>query len=375
MELFDITSYKSQIEQGEPVNAWHIKQFIEVFNSEVFSHLKVSGSLNIEGDLKNTTISDVTSDYIVVWDNVSGKFGKVHRNNISTKTTYSTTLNPNETMITPVGGIAAGTSVLNLRNQTFTNLFDSLLFPVLQPTTSNPTVSLSRSGEYLHEIGSTVGTVLTPSFTKGLISNSWGGDQGQYAGNPSAVVIEHNNTNHLPSFTGTTIAQTTINHQVQQGDNDYTLRVTFSQGPTFLDNRGDPSTLPRYSGATLSASVNIHGTYPIFVGTYGGNLVKRDLTNINANNITISQNYGETNNVRRHKIKIPTALINSRTTTIQIWNNVANDYSDLPSSAFDVTNSTETIHGGTVSYKLYTKNGSMGGGDVNGNPLYRIKFT
>ena len=375
MELFNITSYRDQIRTGEPVNAWHINQFIEIFNSEVVSHLKLSGSLDVLGDLKNTKISDVTSDYIVVWDKDSGKFGKVHRNDISTKTTYSTTLNPNETMITPVGGIAAGTSVSSLKGQTFTNLFNSLLFPVLQPTTSNPTVSLSRSGEYLHEIGSTVDTVLTPSFTKGLISNSWGGDQGQYAGNPSTVVIEHNNTNHLPSFTGTTIAQTTINHQVQQGDNDYTLRVTFSQGPTFLDSRGDPSLLPRYPGADFSASVNIHGTYPIFVGTYGGDLIKRNLTNINANNITISQNYGETNNVRRHKIKIPTALINSRTTTIQIWNNVANAYSDLPSSAFDVTNSTETIHGGTVSYKLYTKNGSMGGGDVNGNPLYRIKFT
>jgi hypothetical protein len=375
MELFDITSYKSQIKQGEPVNSWHIKQFIEIFNSEVFSHLKISGSLDILGDLKNTKISDVTSDYIVVWDSDSGKFGKVHRNNISTKTEYSTTLNPNETMVTPVGGIVAGTSVSSLKGQTFTNLFDSLLFPILQPTTSNPTVSLSRSGEYLHEIGSTVNTVLTPSFTKGLISNSWGGNQGQYAGNPTAVVIEYNNTNSLPNFTGTTIAQTTITHQVQQGDNDYTLRVTFPQGPTFLDNRGDPSTLPRYSGATLSASVNIHGTYPIFVGTSGGNLVKRDLTNINANNITISQNYGETHNVRRHKIEIPIALINSRTTTIQIWNNVANAYNDLSPSTFDVTDSTKLIQGNIVSYKLYIKNGSTGGGDVNGNPLYRIKFT
>ena len=375
MELFNITSYRDQIRTGEPVNAWHINQFIEIFNSEVVSHLKLSGSLDVLGDLKNTKISDVTSDYIVVWDKDSGKFGKVHRNDISTKTTYSTTLNPNETMITPVGGIAAGTSVSSLKGQTFTNLFNSLLFPVLQPTTSNPTVSLSRSGEYLHEIGSTVGTVLTPSFTKGLISNSWGGDQGQYAGNPSAVVIEHNNTNHLPSFTGTAIAQTTINHQVQQGDNDYTLRVTFSQGPTFLDSRGDPSLLPRYPGADFSASVNIHGTYPIFVGTYGGNLIKRNLTTINANNITISQNYGETHNVRRHKIEIPIALINSRTTTIQIWNSVANAYTDLSPSTFDVTDSTKSIHGNIVSYKLYVKNGSTGGGDVNGNPLYRIKFT
>jgi hypothetical protein len=34
-----------------------------------------------------------------------------------------------------------------------------------------------------------------------------------------------------------------------------------------------------------------------------------------------------------------------------------------------------TIEGNSVGYKLYTKTGAPGGGDVSGNPLYRIKFS
>jgi hypothetical protein len=68
-------------------------------------------------------------------------------------------------------------------------------------------------------------------------------------------------------------------------------------------------------------------------------------------------------------------MIDSQTVGWQQYNALTESYSDIAASNFTVSSISVTIEGNSVGYKLYTKTGAPGGGDVSGNPLYRIKFS
>lgn len=81
-------------------------------------------------------------------------------------TTYNTLLDQTLTMPYAVGGIPAGTSVLDLSGDTFVSLFNDLLFPTVQPTYTVPTISIGGVGNTLVEVGSTISLSLTATGVK-----------------------------------------------------------------------------------------------------------------------------------------------------------------------------------------------------------------
>jgi hypothetical protein len=58
-------------------------------------------------------------------------------------TTYNTTLESSLATPATVGGIVAGTTVAELTGKTFVEFVDTLLFPIVLPTYTIPTISLS----------------------------------------------------------------------------------------------------------------------------------------------------------------------------------------------------------------------------------------
>jgi len=77
---------------------------------------------------------------------------------LSTK--YNTTLD--STLSTPedVGGIPAGTTVGELTGKTFVSFVDELLFPIVLPTYTIPTITMSGLSSGTREIGSTISASL-----------------------------------------------------------------------------------------------------------------------------------------------------------------------------------------------------------------------
>ena len=67
-------------------------------------------------------------------------------------------------------------------------------------------------------------------------------------------------------------------------------------------------------------------------------------------------------------------MINSRNVTFQQWNPVSSSYADLGSGEFTSSSVTETIEGLSVGYTMFSKAGSLGGGDVSGQAIYRVRF-
>jgi hypothetical protein len=291
-----------------------------------------------------------------------------------------------------IGGFEQGTTVsqLNNANRTFSEMFDVLLFPTIEPTFTNPFATLTSTGlQALYTIGSSQTFTLTTGANPGFLSNADGNPfqgytapAGPYAGQLLGAFITGATTPVL-TISGTpsqpVISNPTISsYTVIQGANTWTLNLQFDAGPIpLLFPSGAQDLSNRYLGGSASKSISFEGVFPYFLGLSSGandydagTLVSYSAgTNIN-NGIQCNQDYNETASVR-HRIELPTDMVAGR--TIQVWEfrEDVEEY-QLPNTfTWDIdTTVLRTIGTVTgVSYTRLTKNGQIGG-PVN----YRVVF-
>ena len=297
-----------------------------------------------------------------------------------------------------IGGFEQGTTVsqLNNANRTFSEMFDVLLFPTIEPTFTDPFATLtttSFNNGALFIIGSSQTFTLTTGANLGFLSNADGNPfpgytapAGPYAGQlldafitgATTPVLQITGLPSQPTITNPVVS----NYTVIQGPNEWILNLQFDAGPIpLLFPSGAQDLSDRYLGGSASKSISIEGVFPYFLGLSSGandydagTLASySDGTSIN-NGIQCNQNYNETATIR-HRIELPTAMVNGR--TIQVWEfrEDTEEY-QLPNT-FTWTETTVTRNidagGGVtvpgVSYKRLTKNGQITG-PVN----YRVVF-
>ena len=294
--------------------------------------------------------------------------------------TYDSGLASNIAMTEDVGGLSTGTTVASLTGQSFSQLFDTMLFPTVDPVVgSNNSTSLTDNVSNLQTIGATINITLGTSAGLGTLRLN-GVTQGDYAGAVTAASISGPGGPYtLGVGPGDTDIdnQTVSNHVVTEGSNSWSMTTTFGEGPMPLDSAGNDFPSIRFAaGGTRSSSTSFEGVYPIKLGTSSGasSFEDRALTSHSSNNIEISQAYSETVSIR-HRVAIPDDMIDAQTVGFQQWSTVSSSYSDIDASEFSSSSTTFTIEGNTVNYTLYTKTGPPGGGDVSGQPLYRITFS
>lgn len=295
---------------------------------------------------------------------------------------YTSNLADGITMTEDVGGMPSGTAVSDLTDiKTYDQLFDTILFPTSYPTASQPSTSLSDNVGNLQTIGGTIDMILNTTANLGNISLN-GASQGQFAGNVIAASI----TGESGTYTlgvgpqGNAIDNQPVNNFVVQiGSNSWTLTTTFGNGPMPLDSTGADYPSLQYSSGTKTNSTSFEGVYPIKLGleTGNNNFENRELISHGAplNQLTCSQDYPEVGGGIRHRIGISDAMIAGRTVGFQQYNPVSGTYADLDASEFTSAQTQFTIETAPVNYTVYTKASPAGGGDVNGLPLYRIKFS
>lgn len=302
----------------------------------------------------------------------------VNVSDISGDSIYTSSLANTVAMTQNVGGLSSGTTVGTLSNgtRTVSQVLDSLLFPTAYPTYTQPSCNLSDNVANLQTVGSSINITLNTTANRGTINTSWDpGSQGAFAGVVTNASVSGPGGPYTPLVNSATdIDDISITgHIVTEGSNSWTLTVTFDDGVDPLDSTGEVVAGAAYVSATKSNSTSFEGVYPIILGTSANLFTNRALVSHSANNIQLSQPYDETTTIR-HRIKIPTDMINSRAVTMQIWNSVASIYESLNASEFTVSSDTVTIEGLPVGYTVYTKAGSIGGGDVSGQPIYRVRF-
>jgi hypothetical protein len=270
-----------------------------------------------------------------------------------------------------VGGIESGTTVAQLEGQTFSQLFDQLLFPAIQPGTTNPSINLVDDIANLVEIGSSADIAFTTTANLGTVNNTWDGTTEPYAGAVTAASYSGATSGTLNVGPGDTDVDdfSALSYSVTEGDHQWTLSVTFGAGTDYDDSNGNTIVGSAYAGGTLTKSTSFEGVYPIFLGNDSGAEDKRALVSHSANNIVCAQSYGETGSLR-HRIAIPNDMIDSQSVSFQQFNTLNNSWQTLAGNEFTSSTVTRTVQGNTVNYTLYTKSAPIGGAAD-----YRIVFS
>lgn len=268
-----------------------------------------------------------------------------------------------KTLTTPnaVGGIAKGTKVSDLEGKTFSEMFDDLLFPTVNPTFTAPTASIAfKSYSSTQEVGATGPT--SANFTIGY-------NAGEIKLNGVKQTNRGGTLNSTNSFiyVNGSASNKILPAKVTLGSTTFKYRAAYNQGPQPKNNKGGNYDSPLSAGTVDSSAITLNGTYPWYASTSTATstnpVVKQSLVawNSTAGKMSTGQFTVQPSGTLPQVFKLPRKIdvlqlknaLNGNMENVEEINGVPKDY----------TESTETINiGGTnVTYYVYTYSGSTRG--------------
>lgn len=278
---------------------------------------------------------------------------------------YKSALSDDIATVNALGGIPAGTTVAQLKNKTFSQLFDKLIFPTINPTFEAPTASLSLKSTsttpIIQEVGTTGASVpVAASFNMvynagaikiaGVKKQNRGGDL-----NSSSSFIYINDTP----------ANKTFPTEIPEGAITYKYRAAYKQGPQPLDSKGNNYQTPFPAGTVDSAAVTINGVYPYFTNKDNNTVfAKLALTTSN----TLSAVKFKAEGLNRHSFKLPASYT---LTKIELLNTLSGKYENYEIDKFAKKTEQIEVQGKIVNYVVYTRN-EVG---LNGESTFNITFS
>lgn len=277
---------------------------------------------------------------------------------------YKSALSDNIATVNALGGIPAGTTVAELKNKTFSQLFDELIFPTVNPTFEAPTASLSLKSTsttpIIQEVGTTgasvpiatsFNTVYNPGAIKiaGVMKQNRGGLL-----QPDASFIYINNTPTNKTFPT----------EIPEGSITYKYRAAYFEGPQPLDSKGNKYQTPLPAGTVDSAAVTINGVYPYFTNKDNNeDFAKLALTTSN----TLSAVKFKAEGPNKHTFKIPAKY---SLTKVELLNTLSGKYENYGINKFTKTTENIKVQGKQVNYAVYTRNDA----GFNGESTFNITF-
>ena len=277
---------------------------------------------------------------------------------------YKSALSDDIATVNALGGISAGTTVAQLKNKTFSQLFDELIFPTVNPTFENPTAYLSlrsTSTPIIQEVGTTGASVpVAASFNTGY--------------NPGAIKIagvkKQNRGGALKSDESFIYINNAPNSkkfptEIPEGSIIYRYRAAYAQGPQPLDSKGNNYQTPLPAGTVTSAAITINGVYPYFTNKDNNEaFAKLALTTSN----TLSAIKFKAEGPNKHTFKLPAKYILIK---VELLNTLSGKYEDYDINKFTKTTENIEVQGKQVSYAVYTRNDA----GFNGESTFNITFS
>lgn len=300
--------------------------------------------------------------------------------------------NPEVPLLTPmperIGGLDAGTLAGDLDGNTFSKMFDLILFPTVTPDLTVPTETFNKTNNTLYEIDEIITVDGLATFNRGSINEPWNGDafQDYLSGLPNMYEFFY--------FTGGTISYTTLNdtdttnsltspysessYSILQGYQSWLSRVSYDTSTIQpVDNYGNNYSTPLASGS-LEAYFTIEGVYPIYATTFTGTFssfptlsggynggegitsqTKQPLTSmITGNNIELIL-ASEPNLTDRQTFWVPTTWLTSRPIVkVELYDTSSNQWAN-PNFLSTFTQSATTIGG--INYTQFEYNSTLRG--------------
>lgn len=278
---------------------------------------------------------------------------------------YKSALSDDIATVNALGGIPAGTTVAQLKNKTFSQLFDELIFPTVNPTFEAPTAFLSLKSTLttpiIQEVGTTgaslpvaasFNTTYNPGAIKiaGVKKQNRGGD---LKANESFIYI-----NNAP-------ANKEFPTEIPEGSIIYKYRAAYAQGPQPLDSKGNNYYIPLPAGTVDSTAITINGVYPYFTNKDNNEVfAKLALTTLN----TLSNVKFKAEGPNKHIFKLP---IKYTLTKVELLNTLSGKYENYGTDKFTKTTENIKVQGKQVEYAVYTRNDA----GFNGESTFNITFS
>ena len=183
---------------------------------------------------------------------------------------YESSLNPTVATVEKLGGINAGTTVAQLTGKSYDEIFDTLIFPTVNPTFTAPSASISlKSYQNVQEIGANAPTAanFNVSFNAGAITlagkkqNNRAGAQNMEA---SKILYSSSKVESLPE-------------KVVAGAMDYYYRAAYAEGPQPKDSKGNNYQTPLAAGSVDSGKITVTGYRAAYSGLVSTNAITEDV--------------------------------------------------------------------------------------------------
>lgn len=170
---------------------------------------------------------------------------------------YKSSLDPSVATVEKLGGINAGTTVAQLTGKSYDEIFDTLIFPTVNPTFVAPTATISLKGySNTQEVGANAPTAanFNTGFNQGQILVA-GKEQAKRAGalDPENSYILYGSSQELPA-------------KVVKGSMSYKYHAAHAQGPQPKDSKGNDYGTPLAAGSVDSSAVTVTGYIPAYSG-------------------------------------------------------------------------------------------------------------
>lgn len=277
---------------------------------------------------------------------------------------YKSALSDDIATVNALGGIPAGTTVAQLKNKTFSQIFDELIFPTVNPTFEAPSASLSLKSTSttptIQEVGTTGASVPTAaSFNTGY--------------NPGAIKIagvkKQNRGGALKDaesfiYLNNAPADKIFPTEIPDGSIIYRYRAAYDQGPQPLDSKGNNYQTPLPAGTVDSNVVTIHGVYPYFTNKDNNETFTKLPLTIE---IALSAVKFVAEGPNKHTFKIPAKYTLLK---VELLNTLSGKYEDYGTDKFTKTTENIEVQGKQVSYAVYTRNDA----GFNGESTFNIIF-
>ena len=189
---------------------------------------------------------------------------------VKNNTIYQTDLPDDLVMPNTVGGIKANTKVSDLEGDSFSQMFDNLLFPEIQPTIQNPSSGISFKNSFssggIYEVGATSPTVenLNGTFNRGTCTVV--GQSNKYR----AGGLDNENSWF---YYGGTVTNKTFPEKITLGTMSYYYHASYSEGDVLVTSKGNKANVspnPLTAGSVNSGALSIYGTYPYYCNGASG---------------------------------------------------------------------------------------------------------
>lgn len=263
-------------------------------------------------------------------------------------------------MTTAYGDFKVGTTVGDLKGKSYNELFDGILFPTLEPTHTNPSVSGFNTSPSTSpvKLGTAVASITIPTLNKGY----WK----EYNNNASYAGAEESR-DYIFNINGETLNNIEdLNNKVYNtlGDHTYTVIINYLAGEDPKNNKGAICEGKGCPEGFKSASKTINVTAPWYASTViSGELTEQALISWSSDLMTTPEFTLKPHTIETpNKFKTPRQVIGPKSLgRLQQYNSVAKAFENVDIADWEETTSTEQINGIDQTYYTYTYKGAARG--------------